>query len=70
MQRITVKGGDLSLFDVTKIRESTARTLGRETDAITRDTLHSLLRSRIGASAVPIFAPTDEVLAFVRGDRP
>jgi hypothetical protein len=70
MQRITVKGGDLSLFDVTKIRESTARTLGRETDAITRDTLHPLSTSCIGASAVPIFRPTDEVLAFVRGDRP
>ena len=47
--------GALSLFDVMEIQEATARILGRETDAITRDSLHPVLRGRIEASAVPVF---------------
>ena len=47
--------GALSLFDVMEIQEVTARILGCDTDAITRASLHPVLRDRIEASALPVF---------------
>jgi len=47
--------GKLSLFDVMEIQEVTARILGCETDAITRNSLHPVLRDRIENSAIPVF---------------
>jgi predicted nucleotidyltransferase len=47
--------GELSLFDVMEIQEVTARILGCETDAITRNSLHPVLRDRIENSAIPVF---------------
>lgn len=47
--------GKLSLFDVMEIQEATARILGCKTDAITRRSLHPVLRDRIESSALPVF---------------
>jgi predicted nucleotidyltransferase len=47
--------GELSLFDVMEVQEVTARILGRDTDAMTRDSLHPVLRDRIENSAIPVF---------------
>ena len=47
--------GQLSLFDVMEIQEVSARILGCKTDAITRGSLHPVLRDRIENSAIPVF---------------
>jgi predicted nucleotidyltransferase len=47
--------GKLSLFDVMEIQEVTARILGCKTDAMTRGSLHPVLRDRIEMSALPVF---------------
>jgi uncharacterized protein len=47
--------GKLSLFDVMEIQEVTARILGCKTDAMTRGSLHPVLRDRIEMSAFPVF---------------
>jgi predicted nucleotidyltransferase len=47
--------GKLSLFDVMEIQEVTARILGCKTDAMTRGSLHPVLRDGIEMSAVPVF---------------
>ena len=47
--------GKLSLFDVMEIQEVSARILGCKTDAITRSSLHPVLRDRIENSALPVF---------------
>jgi uncharacterized protein len=47
--------GQLSLFDVMEIQEVTARILGCDTDAITRGSLHPILRQRIENSALMVF---------------
>jgi predicted nucleotidyltransferase len=38
-----------------EVQEVTARILGRGTDAMTRDSLHPVLRNRIENSAIPVF---------------
>ena len=47
--------GKLSLFDVMEIQDVTARILGCETDAMTRNSLHPVLRDRIEESAQMVF---------------
>jgi hypothetical protein len=47
--------GKLSLFDVMEIQEIIARILGCKTDAMTRGSLHPVLRDRIETSALPVF---------------
>jgi len=47
--------GKLSLFDVMEIQEVSARILGCKTDAITRSSVHPVLRGRIENSAILVF---------------
>lgn len=47
--------GELSLFDVMEIQDVTARILGRDTDTMTRGSLHPVLRNRIENSALQVF---------------
>jgi predicted nucleotidyltransferase len=47
--------GKRSLFGLMEVKEQAARILGRETDIMTRDSLHKILRQRIEASAVRVF---------------
>jgi uncharacterized protein len=47
--------GKLSLFDVMEVQDITARILGCKTDAMTRSSLHPILRDRIETSALSIF---------------
>jgi uncharacterized protein len=47
--------GKLSLFDVMEIQDVAARILGCETDAMTRNSLHPVLRGRIEKSALMVF---------------
>ena len=47
--------GELSLVDVMEIQEVSARILGCKTDAMTRGSLHPVLRDRIETSALPVF---------------
>lgn len=47
--------GSLGLFRLMDIKEATANILGRETDIMTRRSLHPALRPRIEASAVQVF---------------
>jgi predicted nucleotidyltransferase len=47
--------GELSLFDVMEIQDVTARILECDTDAITRGSLHPILRDRIENSALQVF---------------
>jgi len=47
--------GKLSLFDIMEIQEATARILGCDTDAMTRGSLHPVLRDRIENSALMVF---------------
>ena len=47
--------GSLGLFQLMDIKEAAARVLGRETDVMTRRSLHPALKQGIEASAVQIF---------------
>lgn len=47
--------GKLSLFDLMEVKERAARILGRETDIMTRHSLHPLIRDRVEASALQVF---------------
>ena len=47
--------GALSLFDIMEIQDVTTRILCRETDAMTRSSLHPVLRERIEHSALQVF---------------
>ena len=47
--------GALSLFDIMEIQDVTTRILGCETDAMTRGSLHPVLRERIENTALPVF---------------
>jgi uncharacterized protein len=47
--------GKLGLFELMDVKEAAARILGRNTDIMTRDSIHKLLRESIEATAVPVF---------------
>jgi predicted nucleotidyltransferase len=47
--------GSLGLFKLMEVKEAAARILGRNTDIMTRRSLHPVLRERIEASALRIF---------------
>jgi len=47
--------GKLGLFELMDVKERAASILGRETDIMTRDSLHPHLRRRIEESAVLVF---------------
>ena len=47
--------GALSLFDIMEIQDVTARILGCETDTMTRDSLHPVLKDRIENAALMVF---------------
>ncbi len=47
--------GSLGLFQLMDVKEATARILGRQTDIMTRRSLHPLLKQRIEASALQVF---------------
>jgi predicted nucleotidyltransferase len=47
--------GKFGLYELMDVKEAAARILGRETDIMTRDSIHRALRARIEADAVPIF---------------
>lgn len=47
--------GSLGLFALMDVKEVVARVLGRETDIMTRRSLHPVLRERIEASARQVF---------------
>ena len=47
--------GKLGLFELMDVKERAASILGRETDIMTRDSLHPHLRKRIEDSAVLVF---------------
>ena len=46
--------GKLGLFQLMDVKEIAARILGRETDIMTRGSLHPVLRERIEASALRV----------------
>lgn len=47
--------GKLSLFKLMDVKERAAEILGRETDIMTRGSLHPMLKARIEASALQVF---------------
>jgi predicted nucleotidyltransferase len=47
--------GKLGLFELMDVKEAAARILGRKADIMTRDSVHKAIRSRVEASAVPVF---------------
>jgi predicted nucleotidyltransferase len=47
--------GSLGLFELMDVKETTARILGRQTDIMTRRSLHPVLRDGIEASAQQVF---------------
>ncbi len=47
--------GTFGLFELMDVKEAVASILGRNTDIMTRDSIHKLLRERIEATAVPVF---------------
>jgi uncharacterized protein len=47
--------GKLGLFQLMGVKEAAARIIGRETDIMTRGSLHPVLRERIEASALRVF---------------
>lgn len=47
--------GSLGLFALMDVKEVAARILGRETEIMTRRSLHPVLRERIEASALKVF---------------
>jgi len=49
------KKGKLGLFELMDVKAFAARILGRETDIMTRDSLHKTLRQTIEATALRVF---------------
>ena len=47
--------GKLSLFGLMDVKERAAQILGRNTDIMTRESLHKALRERIEAAALQVF---------------
>jgi predicted nucleotidyltransferase len=47
--------GKLGLFQLMDVKETAARILGRNTDIMTRGSLHPVLREEIEASALQVF---------------
>jgi predicted nucleotidyltransferase len=47
--------GKFGLFQLMDVKDYAAAVLGRETDIMTRDSLHKALRQKIEASAVRVF---------------
>jgi predicted nucleotidyltransferase len=47
--------GKLGLFELMDVKAFAARILGRETDIMTRDSLHKTLRQTIEATALRVF---------------
>jgi uncharacterized protein len=47
--------GKFGLYELMDVKEAAARILGRQTDIMTRDSIHKALRQRIEAEAVPVF---------------
>ena len=47
--------GKLGLFELMDVKAFAARILGRETDVMTRDSLHKTLRQTIEATALRVF---------------
>ena len=47
--------GKLGLFELMDVKECATRILGRNTDIMTRDSLHKMLRQTIEATAVRVF---------------
>jgi uncharacterized protein len=47
--------GKLSLFGLMDVKERAAQILGRQTDIMTRESLHKTLRPRIEAAALQVF---------------
>ena len=47
--------GSLGLFRLMEVKEAAAQILGRNTDIMTRRSLHPALRDRIEASAIQVF---------------
>lgn len=47
--------GKFGLFELMDVKEYVAKSLGREADIMTRDSLHKVLRHRIEQSAVRVF---------------
>ena len=47
--------GHFNLFDLMEVQERAAHILGAKVDVVTRDSLHTILRPRIEASAVRVF---------------
>ena len=47
--------GKLSLFELMDVKEYAANILGRETDIMTRDSLHKTLRQQIEETATRVF---------------
>ena len=47
--------GKFGLFELMDVKERTSVILGRDTDIVTRDSLHKTLRPRIEASALQVF---------------
>lgn len=47
--------GAFGLYELMDVKEAAARILGRETDIMTRDSLHKVLRPAIEADALQVF---------------
>jgi len=47
--------GTFGLYELMDVKEAAARILGRQTDIMTRDSIHKALRERVEAEAVPVF---------------
>jgi uncharacterized protein len=47
--------GKFGLYELMDVKEAAARILGRQTDIMTRDSIHKALRANIEADAVPVF---------------
>jgi predicted nucleotidyltransferase len=47
--------GEFGLYELMDVKEAAARILGRDTDVMTRDSIHKALRARIETEAVPVF---------------
>jgi predicted nucleotidyltransferase len=47
--------GRLGVYELMDVKECAAGVLGRETDIVTRDSLHKTLRQAIEATAVRVF---------------
>ena len=47
--------GTFGLYELMDVKETAARILERDTDIMTRDSIHKTLRARIEADAVPVF---------------